>query len=197
MPFSKQSDFHHLSPEFIIECKRLRAKGMNYKEIADAINIKEKAIARYFQIIPELKDCNKRLRREASANPRKFRGTRLAFRTEVWRREDFEAFVERMRKQQRGLYEVCEDPDMPAYIAMNKYIKKHPEFEDKVRQAYSGMPYSEQIRHQRPLQRFFKDLLRLRSRGMTLKEIGEALGVKTKTVQHYLKKIAVKNDLKK
>lgn len=109
---------------------------MSYKEIAEALKVKEKSLERYFQITPELQECNKRIRREATVNPGKFHLQGFSLRPETWSPEGFEAILERMRVQHRGLYDVCKGPDLPSYNALRRYMEEHPEFREKIDEIY-------------------------------------------------------------
>ncbi len=101
-------------------------------------------------------------------------------------REDFEKIVDRMRKQQRRLRDVCRDPDLPGIVTYSEFIKKHPELEDDVQQAYFSMPYSLQAKYKKISPRFIEECQRLRNRKITLKKIGEKMGVSASSVRRAL-----------
>ncbi len=97
--------------------------------------------------------------------------------------EDFETILERMRKQKRTLNEVCLDPDLPSLDSSRNYIKKHPEFKEKVREILFTFPYSKQCRLKDVSPRFNVDCERLHAKGMNQEKIAKALGVSTMPVR--------------
>jgi transposase len=50
-----------------------------------------------------------------------------------WQHADFEEVLRRMETQQRGLRDVCSDPDVPGYSAWHRYSKSHPELAAKLK----------------------------------------------------------------
>jgi hypothetical protein len=99
-------------------------------------------------------------------------------RTEPWQRKDYEAILTRMQEQQRTLYDVCRDADLPGRSAWQNFVKQHPEFADKLQQVYFSLPYAVQLRSRKPVSPQFRvDCQRLRAQGMSQGKIAQVLGV--------------------
>ncbi len=98
-------------------------------------------------------------------------------RASKWLKEDFEAILERMRKQKRSLADVCGDADLPTQWAWLFYVKKHPEFLEKERRIHYTLPYSVQLKIQDVSPRFRVECERMRADGMTMKQIEDTLNV--------------------
>ncbi|MCP4688160.1 MAG: MucR family transcriptional regulator [Desulfobacterales bacterium] len=107
-------------------------------------------------------------------------------------RKDFEAILDRMREQHRRLSDVRGDPDLPSISTWIGFLRKHPEFREKLLQAYYSMLYTKQVEYEFPSPQLFSECQRLRARGPFHKQIGRALGVPTATVQYFLQKFAEK-----
>ncbi len=93
-----------------------------------------------------------------------------------WRKEDYEAILERMMTEQRTLCDVCGDPDLPGSCLFSVYAKKHAELKEKVRRIYYTFPYSMQFKVRIVSPNFQKDCRRLRASGMMIKSIAKSLG---------------------
>ncbi|MCP4688733.1 MAG: hypothetical protein GY859_11830, partial [Desulfobacterales bacterium] len=114
-----------------------------------------------------------------------------------WRTRDYDAILERIREQQRSLTVVCRDPDLPSLKAWISFSEKHPEYAEKLREVYHGMPYSFQSRFGALSPRFRADCERLRAEGMSYKKIAETLGVGSKPVIRVLRERDQKHPRKK
>ncbi len=159
LPLSVQLKTQDVSPEFRIECERLRAKGKEMSEIAEVMGVK------YSYIQSTLTSYNKKM------------GLARTKRAHKWSIEDYEAILKRMRDEGRSLWDVCTDPDFPEIFSWHSFVKKHPEYSRKAEKIHHTLPYSVQIKHYAKSPRFQIDCERLRARGMEMKEIADALGV--------------------
>lgn len=156
------------SPQFRIDCQRLRARGMTYKEIAKVLGVSLKAVGRV-------------LRRTGAPQRR----------TISWQQKDYEAILTRMQEQQHLLSDVCQDPDLPSAGAWRNFVEKHPEFSERAQKICQSFPYSIQVRSGRNVSPQFQiDCQRLRAQGMTLKHIAKALEVSPKAVSQALRRAA-------
>ncbi len=50
-----------------------------------------------------------------------------------WQHADYEEVLRRMETQQRGIVDVCRDPDVPSYPVWHRYSKSHPELAAKLK----------------------------------------------------------------
>ncbi|MCP4690042.1 MAG: MucR family transcriptional regulator [Desulfobacterales bacterium] len=171
MPYSTQVQMNDVSPRFLIDCRQLRAKGMSLDKIAKALGV-------------SISTVKIRMR---EAGLKTDRPPHLFVPETKWKREDFEAILERMLQQARGLWEVCKDPDLPASSTIQGYLKKHPEFNEKLQQTYFRFPYSKQVACRKISPRFRVDCQRLHARGMIEPRIAKALGVPRMAVRRVLK----------
>ncbi len=171
--------FGRLFPsQFEIECQRMRAGRVSMNNIAAALGVSSGVVRR---VLHNSSGGFRSLDKRGVSKPR---------------REDYEAILERMRKQQRHLKDVCNDPDLPSYSGWSRYAKRHPEFVEKYRQVLSSQPYHMQLATGFLSPRLIDECQRLRSRGMSQKKIGDKLGVCVVTVRTALQKIR-KEDRKK
>lgn len=167
LPYALQFKYRKVSPRFYMEFRRLRDEGKLSREIAEALGV-SRTIARN-----EMKKLNRKM-----GLPESLPGERIK-----WSVEDYEAILDRMKKQRRTLADVCGDPDLPPRGAWLYFIKKHPEFGMLAKRIHHRLPYSEQIRIRDFSPRFYVDCRRLRAAGMSFKKIGEALDVSDQTVR--------------
>ncbi len=166
MPYSFQARARSLSPGFRIECERLRVGGMTKKNIVKTLGVSWPSVTRALRGFDE---------KMGIAQPRN------------WDREDFEAILDRIREQRRSLEDVCGDPDLPEKYAWKKYVKKHPEFAEKLREIYHSLPYSFQAKAKNFSPNFRIDCERLRTEGMTKEDIAKKLGVSRPPVTRVLR----------
>ncbi len=170
LPYSLQIKTKDVSPRFRMDCERLRDAGKSAEKIGRALGVTSAMVRRALKTF--------------YAKPGVTRSALLT----TFHREAYEAILERMRTQNRTIGEVCEDPDLPSYPSWNNYRKKHPELQEKYRQVLSSLPYHVQLRGRVIPPGFFKDCQKLRSRGMTIKEIAVELGVKKNSVVRMFQK---------
>ncbi len=158
LPYSLQIRAKHLSPRFQIDCQRLRAGGMSLEKIAAALGVSASFIRKELGNMPG--------------------GFRLLDKkpTVKWRLKDHEAILERVRRQQRKLKDVCNDPDLPSYSTWLLFRKSHPELVEKHRRIIFSQPYHVQLKGKVLSPQLFIDLQRMHSRGMTYKEIATEIG---------------------
>ncbi len=142
-------------------------------------------------IQPKNDDASKRKGRERARQPYVHDLCRqnipiFAAKATKYTRKDYEAIPERMRMQKRSLKDVCGDPDLPGIMSCRIFKEKHPELEEKIRQAYYSMPYSMQLKHRIVSPRFIRECNRLYDQKMPVSRIAEALGVSFKSVRRVL-----------
>ncbi len=168
LPYSFQSRVHHLSPRFRMDCERLRVDGMSIADIGKALKVSRHAVDR------TLRDFDEKMG-IVRTKPRCFV------------RKNFEAILNRMRVQQRTVFDVCGDPDLPSFSSWKKFVKKRPEFAGKLRETIYGLPYPIQGKCRVVSPRFRIDCERLRAAGMTIANIHKALGISESTVSRVLR----------
>ncbi len=150
---------------------RMKAKGASVRKIANALGVNYTCVRRILQKNPE------------GFYPVKNKG-RTGYRK--WRTGDYEAILDRMRKQKRTITDVCNDPDLPCVELLRKFKAKHPEFEEKYRRVVYSFPYPIQIRLGLLSPGLIRKCPRMRSRGCTHKEIGDELGVSRQSAANLL-----------
>ncbi len=170
LPYSLQAGAKDLSPRFSVDCQHMRSKGMTVKKIAADLGVSTLAVSRALHKSPG---------GFRNLSGKKFR--------EKWRREDYEAVLDRMRKQKRTLFDVLKDPDLPPGYCWSNFIKKHPEFVEKLKQTCYSLPYSIQVRCHITSPQFGIECQRLRDRGMSVAKIVDALGVTSGAVKRTLR----------
>ncbi len=186
MPYGLQIKFSNPSPRFTRDCQRLRDQKMTMKKIGKALGVTPLSVRK---ALMKARDKMSRPEKEKLAKSAPSRRTSCllgVMDNRKWRRKDYEAILERMRKQQRCFYDVCGDPDLPGKFSSSGFVKRHPEFKEKLRQTYYSMPYSKQTEFHNVSPRFLEECRRLRDGGMTHKEIANALDVKKNSVSYYL-----------
>jgi hypothetical protein len=104
--------------------------------------------------------------------------------------KDFEKVLSVMRKKKITLNEACKKYNFPGKGTILRYAELNPEFRKKLIDTYHGLPYPVQARADMLSPQFYRDLERLKKKGLPATEIGRALGVSHKTVRRRLKKIA-------
>ncbi len=168
LPYSLQARIQSLSPQFSIDCRDMRARGMTMGKIAEALGVNEESVRRILHDAPG--------------------GFRPMDRSHLrkWRLEDYEAVLDRMRKQQRYLKDVCGDPDLPSITQWLILQKNHPELKKKIREVMFTFPYPLQLKAGWVSPRFGIDCQRMKARGMVLNEVAAALGVSIVPVRRLL-----------
>ncbi len=172
LPYNLQVKYHQISPQLTVDCRRLLAQGMHLSLIAETLEVPRITVQKL------LKNAGEEPARLKQAAPRK--GI-------AWKREDYEALLERMRKQQRALSDVGREPGLPSYEVFRRYKKKHPDLAEKAREIYYGFPYSMQMKHSEISPRFLVDCKRLYTRGIPMIRVARALGVGITFVRRALK----------
>lgn len=106
-----------------------------------------------------------------------------------WSRKDYEKVLTVMIEQKIALREACMDKSLPPTPTVLRYAESHPGFRKKLMDTYDALPYEVQARADMFSPQFYKDLKRLRDKGLSSKEIGKRLGVSYKTVLIRLKQM--------
>ena len=104
--------------------------------------------------------------------------------------KDFEKVLSLMRKQKITLNEACKKSNLPGKGTILRYAEQNPEFRKKLLETYYSLPYAAQARADMLSPQFYRDMEKLKMKGLPATEIGKALGVSHKTVRRRLKKIA-------
>ena len=91
--------------------------------------------------------------------------------------KDFEKVLSVMRKQKITLNEACKKYDLPGKGTILRYAELNPEFRKKLLDTYHGLPYEVQARADMFSPQFYRDLERLKKKGLPATEIGKALGI--------------------
>jgi hypothetical protein len=103
--------------------------------------------------------------------------------------KEFERVLAAMLKHKATLNEVCTDKNLPSKATVLGYAESNPSFRRKLLETYHGLPYVVQARADMLSPHFFEDLKRLKSKGLSAGEIGERLGMSSKTVVKHLKEM--------
>ena len=104
-------------------------------------------------------------------------------------RKDFENVLSVMLKRKIALREACMNKGLPPTPTVLAYAESHPGFRKKLIDTYYALPYAVQARADMFSPQFYKDLRRLKAKGLPATEIGEILGVSHKTVRKRFKQI--------
>ncbi len=107
-----------------------------------------------------------------------------------WRDEDYMKILSRMIKQDRLLYDVCTDPDVPGISAFDNYKAKHPNFAEALAETREELSFQKQQESNRLGKRFDCECRALRDQGLSFRKIGEVLCVTARTVNRRLGKAA-------
>ncbi len=174
LPYHTQSKLGMLSPRFTIDCLRLRAKGYGMEKIVKALGCSISNVKRVLRDNP------------ISGLPDRLKGRKNL------QRKDYEAIFGRMRSQQRTLRDVCNDKGFPSFESWMKYKKKHPEIEEEYQRVLWSLPIQVQMKTHTVSPELLPRLQRMRSRGMSKKEIAEDLGVSKSAVEKLIVRIRLK-----
>ncbi len=166
VPYPKWIRIRNAPPEFLQNCRRLRADGMSNKNIAKKLNVSMDSVKRVLRGFDKKMGITRRPK---------------------WDRMDFEAFLSRMREQQRRFRDVCQDPDLPGQDAWKIHVMKHPEFAAKLQEIHHRLPYPVQVVARKLSPRFRIDRERLSAAGMSMEGIAKSLGVSSKPVARVLR----------
>jgi DNA-binding NarL/FixJ family response regulator len=83
----------------------------------------------------------------------------------------------------------CADNQLPGRPTVLGYAEANSSFRRRLPETYHGLPYAVQARADMFSPLFFEEVRRLKSRGLSNREIGEKLGVSAKTVVRRLKEV--------
>lgn len=118
-----------------------------------------------------------------------------------WEKEDYEAVLVQMQRQQRTLTDVCKDEDRPSIVCWNRYCHAHPELKlmERAQAINNILPYSVQARTRKfsMSSQFRQDCQALHQKGLTYEQIGSQLGVSSTAVRLALVGDKRKNGRKK
>ena len=104
-------------------------------------------------------------------------------------RKDYEKVLSVMLKNKIALREACMDEDLPASSRVLGYAESNPGFRKKLIDTYYALPYDVQARTGMFSPQFYKDLKRLKAKGLPNTEIGRQFGISYKTVKIRLARI--------
>ncbi len=168
LPYATQLAIRDVSPQFRVDCQRLRARNMGLEKIASILGVSKKAVSRVLRDFDFSYDFHGPLK---------------------WRRKDYEAVLDKMSDQKRTFTDVCGDPGMPSAKAWALYAKSHPEFAERAREIQYSLPYPLQFQSGDVSPKFRVECRRMREEGMSSREIAKALGVSANLVRKETKKI--------
>jgi hypothetical protein len=109
-------------------------------------------------------------------------------------RKDYEKVLSVMRKNKITLREACMDKDLPASSGVLGYAESNPGFRKKLLDTYYALPYDVQARAAMFSPQFYKDLRKLKAKGLPNTEIGRQLRISHKTVKIRLAHISNSNE---
>ena len=95
-----------------------------------------------------------------------------------------------MRKQKITLNEACKKYNLPGKGTVLRYAELNPGFRKKLLDTYYSLPYAAQARADMLSPQFYRDMEKLKKKGLPATEIAKALGISYNTVRRRLKKIA-------
>ena len=94
-----------------------------------------------------------------------------------------------MKKNKIPVQKACMDKNLPTASSVFDYAKSNPEFGIKLMDTYYALPYDVQARSRRLSSKFYKDLKKLKTEGLSNTQIGKKLGVSYDIVKTHLKQI--------
>ena len=103
--------------------------------------------------------------------------------------KDYEKVLSAMLKNKIALQQACMNKNFPASSRVLGYAESNPEFRKKLIDTYYALPYDVQARARMFSPQFYKDLIRLKEKGLPNTEIGRQLGISHKTVKIRLDQI--------
>ena len=104
-------------------------------------------------------------------------------------RKEYEKVLAVMHKNKIPLQKACMDKNLPASSRVLDYAESNPGFRKKLMDTYYALPYDVQARARMFSPQFYKDLKRLKTKGLPNTEIGRQLGISYKTVKMRLERI--------
>jgi hypothetical protein len=103
--------------------------------------------------------------------------------------KDFENVLSAMPKRKTTLRETCMDKKLPSEPTVLYYAEANPSFRKKLLDTYHALPYAVQARADMFSPQFFRELKRLKRKGLSATEIAEKLQLSAKTIQKPLRQI--------
>ena len=103
--------------------------------------------------------------------------------------KDFEKVLSLMRKQKMTLNEACKKYNLPGKGTILRYAELNPGFRKKLLDTYYSLPYAAQARADMLSPQFYRDMEKLKKKGLPATEIGKALGISYNTVRRRIKTI--------
>jgi len=104
--------------------------------------------------------------------------------------KDFENVLAVMREHKITLNQACKNYNLPGKATILRYAELNPAFRKMLVETYHGLPYAVQARADMFSPKFYRDLGKLKRKGLLATEIGKALGVSHKTIRRRLKKLS-------
>lgn len=101
----------------------------------------------------------------------------------TWQKADYEEFLRRVMKG-RTISEVGKDKDMPHRETFLVHLQSNPALKKKYDAYWKKQPFALQSRAGKLDDRYFQTLVRLRSSGLTWKEVATKMHVKDATVRN-------------
>ena len=105
-------------------------------------------------------------------------------------REDYEKVLSVMMKRKISLTEACKKNNLPGSATVLGYAELNPEFRKRLIDTYHSLPYAVQARADMFSPKFYRDLERLKKKGLPATEIGKILGISAKTIRARLKNVS-------
>lgn len=178
LPFAVQARGQKLGKRFDKEIVRLHREGLSWPEIGQAL------------------ECNPgtahgrwvKLGRSGKLRKHEFQHQK------IWAKKDYEEFLKRVRSG-RTPKEVSEDEDMPSMPCLHKYMAKNPNYKQRFEKMWEKLPFDVQVRAQGLGERYKRTIVKLRLKGLTWPQIGEATGVYHGTAQTTWSKLKAKGFL--
>lgn len=115
------------------------------------------------------------------------RGKGQSKKNRLYGRKDFEKVLSAMLERQTTLRQACMDKALPPEPTVLRHAELNSGFRKKLLETYHALPYAVQARADMFSREFFKDLKRLKRKGLSAAEIGEELQVSGKTIRRRLR----------
>jgi hypothetical protein len=102
---------------------------------------------------------------------------------------DLEKVLSVMREHKITLNQACKEYDLPGKATILRYAELNPSFRKRLIDTYHELPYPAQARADMLSPKFYRELEKLKRKGLPATEIGKLLGVSHKTIRRHLKKL--------
>jgi len=102
--------------------------------------------------------------------------------------KDFEKVLVAMLKRKATLRQTCMNKRFPSEPTVLHYAESNPGFRKKLIDTYYALPYAVQARADMFSPQFYREIQRLKRKGLSAAEIGERLQVSGKTIMRRLKR---------